>query len=188
MAVGTDRSANQLHIYSEEGVASRPWGGEGLVSESVWMLGLCWNTRPGRCTARGARGRPAPCRELPAPLPVGARRKLQVGEGWRPNGPLVGVQACPSSFSCAAQTEAILGHGGVRSVGRRAGCGRESGPVIEEGGSVLPQPPDCLPQQWTARASSLGSPVTPPPPSTCWVPLQRNVPRTERPCTGETAV
>lgn len=81
MAVGTGRSANQLHVYSEEGGGIKAMGRGRGWSESVWMLGLCWNTRPGPCTASGACGRPARCWELPVLLPARVRRKLEVGEG-----------------------------------------------------------------------------------------------------------
>lgn len=80
MAVGTGRSANQLHIYSKKGGGIAAMGG--LVSESGWVLGLCWNTRPGHCTAaRGACGRPAPCWKLPELLPARVHRKLELEGG-----------------------------------------------------------------------------------------------------------
>lgn len=185
MAVGTGRSANQLHIYSEEGGGIKAMGkGRGWSLSQFGCSGSA--ASQGRATAQQVE----PVGGL---LPAGNSPRFfflpGCAESWRwargdVQMSLLWVsRPVPSRLVVLLIQEAILGHGGVRSVGRRAGCRSESSPVIGGGREVSPPPATRLPTPGmdSKGSSSLGSPVTkafttPSPSSMCWASRGRNAP------------
>lgn len=180
MAVGTDRSANQLHVYSEEGVASRPRGEGGAgLGVSVDARALLEHKAGPLHSERSLWA----ARSLPGAPRAPSCRGGQKAAGGR------GVASKRASCGCSGLpllvqlccSEAILGHGGVRSVGRRAGCGRVA--LLWRGGqsSKLPTPAMDSKGQLSRQPSD---------PSSIFYVLGATSAESstqERPCTGETA-
>lgn len=186
MAVGTGRSANQLHIYSEEGVASRPWGGGGAGLRVSLDAGALLEHKAG--PLHSERSPWAAC-SLPAapraPSCWGAQKAAGgrgVASKWAScgcSGPSLLVQLCCSN----------RGHSGSRKgeVSGQESWVWESGPVIEGRGQSSPRHQTAYPNngQQGGQLSRQPSDHGPHHPSSILHVLGATLAEcTERPCTG----